>query len=113
MDALKWTREWKRMCHAHDGCNTCPAMGLDCASLDGKDMDKIVPIVEYWAAQNPSKTRQDVFLEHYPNAPKDMHGVLRACPRHIEGYDFCSLMCGDKSIDCRDCRREYWTVEVE
>lgn len=110
MDAVEFVKAYHRMCDKFSSCEECVAYGACC---DDKHPERWVEAVEKWAAENPEKTRQSVFLEHYPNAPIDMHGVLRACPRHIEGYDFCGLMCGDKSIDCTDCRREYWTKEAK
>ena len=55
------------------------------------------------------KTRQDEFLEHYPNAKMDVSGVLAITP--------CSLgerkrqHCENRT--CWECKRNYWLQEVE
>ena len=59
--------------------------------------------------RRPKKTRQDEFLEHYPNAEKYVSGVLTIAP--------CSLgerkhqHCENRT--CWECKRNYWLQEVE
>ena len=59
--------------------------------------------------RRPKKTRQDEFLEHYPNAEKYVSGVLTIAP--------CSL--GERKHQhcengtCWECKRNYWLQEVE
>lgn len=59
--------------------------------------------------RRPKKTRQDEFLEHYPDAKKDVSGILAITP--------CSLgerkhqYCNDGT--CWECKRDYWSQEVE
>ena len=70
-----------------------------------------VKFVEQWAAEHPVKTRQSVFLEMFPNAPKypdtkivvispcEVDEVLRGnCP---------GVGC------CPECRKKFWLAEVE
>lgn len=114
MDAVKFIEERKRMCESFgDRCTGCPASNGGCAvgqesTLDATDQ---VAIVEEWSAAHPRKTRQDVFLEHWPEAEL-VNGCLAICPKLI------SADCRDKYGNCSnricsDCRREFWTYEVE
>ena len=57
-----------------------------------------------------NKTRQGEFLKANPNAMMDQ-GVIDICPRYIDkDFDECKnypVGC------CSDCRRTYWSQEVE
>ena len=122
MDAVKFIKERNRMCKSFDaGCNGCPAFNacdkdLSCAVGNESMLDVIeqIAIVEKWSAAHPIKTRQSVFIEQYPDAILDGFGVLRICPIYLsaEYRDDCN---GGKNIGkkCSDCRREFWTQEVE
>ena len=74
-----------------------------------------VKFVEQWAAEHPVKTRQSVFLEQYPEARLSEDGILLICPRTISAEyrdedDSCNRV---KYGTCADCRREFWSTEVE
>lgn len=76
--------------------------------------EKVVAEVEEWAKMNPIKTRQSVFLEQYPEAQIDNNGVLGVCPApmfHSHRTD--GGGCIDVNRSCPDCRREFWSQEVE
>lgn len=81
MDAVKFIEESNRMCESFDpGCVGCPASNkLGCVFDRGSALDAAaqISIVEDWSAAHPRKTRQSVFLEHYPDASLDDYGVLR------------------------------------
>lgn len=54
------------------------------------------------------KTRQDEFLEHYPNAKK-CKDILGICPDDVDvDYNVC-----ESYPRCEECRRDYWLQEVE
>ena len=56
----------------------------------------------------PKKTRQDEFLEHYPNAKK-CKDILKICPAEVDiDYKVCETY-----SECPDCRKDYWLKEVE
>ncbi len=57
--------------------------------------------------RRPKKTRQDEFLEHYPNAKIDSNGALEVYPCAVENNLFCH------GLPCGDCKKEYWLQEVE
>lgn len=109
MDALEFIRERNRMCKSFgDGCMTCPFYkeGNHCMAILWEE--EMVPIVEKWSKENPRKTRQDVFLEQYPEAGTDTKGILRICPKFISAdWGNC------KHMLCSDCRISYWGQLVD
>ena len=122
MDAVKFIEERNRMCESFDaGCTGCPASNackneLCCAFDLGSTLDATaqVAIVEEWSAAHPRKTRQSVFLEQYPEAQIDAIGVLNVCPAPIvHSHRSDGGGCIDLNRKCNDCRREFWTQEVE
>ena len=74
MDAVKFIQERNRMCKSFEpGCKGCPAFSackdeLCCAVGQESTLDATAQIamVEEWSAAHPRKTRQSVFLEHWP-----------------------------------------------
>lgn len=113
MDAMEFIRERNRMCKHFRGCNQCPADGMICSTIWGiHDAEKLVQVVEQWAAEHPRKTRQSVFLEQWPNARRDSGGGVYICPKFLD----VDISCTDDETVCKpcdDCRREFWTQEVE
>ena len=58
--------------------------------------------------RRPKKTRQDEFLEHYPNAKTNTYtGALIFCPITID--ENANVNCSD----CNKCKKDYWLQEVE
>lgn len=70
-----------------------------------------VKFVEELSSAHQRKTRQSVFLEHYPEAAIDAYGLLRICPTYISAEYRCRMPCLTE-IRCTDCRREFWMQEV-
>lgn len=117
MDAVKFIEERNRMCKSFDKCcYGCPAWDGSCKLEPGSylkcEADKAVKIVEEWSAAHPRKTRQDVFLEQWPNAKiiPDTN-TLDVYPCVIEPTMQNTGRCVNQS--CVDCRREFWSQEVE
>lgn len=121
MDAVKFLSEAKRMCSNAGPCSTCDAKQFcgfmvdfprDFGEID--QMQKMVKIVEKWAEEHPSKTRQSEFLARWPAAKIDKRGVLAILPcqmypiqyRTPEGTCATGMM-------CMDCRKKFWGQEVE
>lgn len=117
MDVVRFIEERNRMCASHEGnCAFCPANGDIClVSLQSQlCADEQVNLVEEWSAVHPRKTRQRVFLKQWPEAYIHEDGYLDMCPLevsadHRDADGFCLTL--DRS--CPDCRREFWTQEVE
>lgn len=106
MDAVKFIEERRRMFTV---TGASPKYGLFNLSNRAED---VVKEVEEWSALHPRKTRQDVFLEQYPEAEIDKRGDLMVCPKRI------STDCRNRYGNCinrlcSDCRREFWMQEVE
>lgn len=115
MDAVKFIEERNRMCDSFETCGMCPAFEFSCSELRKIQQNPtIVSIVERWSKENPRKTRQDVFLEQYPEARIGNHGVLLVCPCPISAsHRNAAGGCATIGRGCDDCRREFWMQEVE
>lgn len=120
MDALKFIEERNRMCESFSpDCQGCPVdeakpIISECALWTFENPKKAVEIVEQWAQEHPRKTRQDVFLEQYPETVLDKHGVLSVCPLCISSaHRDSNGSCKEPEKWCTDCRREFWMQEVE
>lgn len=121
MDAVKFIEERKRMCKSFSGiCKGCPGFDVfeeaQCLFDRESTVDATaqIAIVEEWSATHPRKTRQDVFLEQYPEANLDKHGIIQICPTTLfAAYRSGKLGCKNFNITCSDCRRGFWMQEVE
>ena len=107
MDAVEFVEERRRM-FAVTGEN--PKYSLFNMSTCAED---VVKEVEEWSAAHPRKTRQDVFLEQWPEAKIDNGGCLAVCPyyvsaTHRDKYGRCVV----RGKSCCDCRREFWMKVV-
>lgn len=110
MDAVEFYRQFARYCSSSYCCE-CPIVeSCKTKGKDGRDADKIVRMIEQWAKEHPAKTRQSEFLKMFPNAKRDIDGILCISPCDID-ID-CENVCESTKIDCDDCRRKYWKTEV-
>lgn len=112
MDAVKFVEERRRM---FDVTGEYPKYNLFSLNISAED---VVKEVEEWSAAHLRKTRQDVFIEQYPEADIGDDGVLRICPSLIAAsYRLNNGKCvhasEHKFTHCSDCRREFWMQEVE
>ena len=85
MDAVKFVKEYLRMCTKVDECGDCPVYKTDFCTVPANEhsqesAEEIVELVEQWSAAHPRKTRQDVFLEQHPEARLDDNGCVYICP---------------------------------
>ena len=74
-----------------------------------RDNTRAVKFVERWAAEHPVKTRQSVFLKHYPGARITIDGYLHTCPMDV--FSDTGINCGAQT--CHECRKAFWLAEVE
>lgn len=101
MDAVKFIEERNRMCGTM-------------SEMWGVDAAQIVKNTEEWSAAHPRKTRQDVFLDQWPEARIYANRALSICPNTV-----CAWRCGkdgecvEETGTCDDCCREFWSQEVE
>lgn len=106
MDAVKFIEDHRRM---------YKVTGKHLPTLaEGIPAEDVVKEVEEWSAAHPRKTRQSVFLEHYPEASISKHGVLLVCPCPISAsHRNANGGCATIGRRCDDCRKEYWMQEVK
>lgn len=109
MDALKFVKERNRMCKSFGGsCDGCSANKNTCCDAF-EWQEELITIVEEWSKEHPHKTRQDLFLEQYPDVSLS-YGIINIKPCQIvrnHTYGECCI------TDCPQCRKEFWTREVE
>lgn len=117
MDALKFIEERNRMCDYYtkndviNGCADCPECDSAC-NVVRYVTPEYVAAVEKWSQEHTRKTRQDVFLEQWPEAELDKSGCLMLCPLTVSAeHRNRDWECA--TLACSDCRREFWTQEVE
>lgn len=117
MDAVEYIKERDRMCETYGNCSGCQAcLDNQCivARRSGFAPEQQVNTVKVWAEQHPYKTRQDVFLEQYPEAEIDLNGLLLVCPATIfRSHRNKGGGCSDFHKNCADCCREFWTQKAE
>ena len=108
MDTVEFFSEFRRMCKSSSDCTKCEYHGDRCDNSI-ELLGKTVAMVEQWSREHPRKTRQSVFLGQWPNAVVCGDGVLDVYPCCVDrtATERCS------GTTCRDCRREFWTQEVE
>lgn len=105
MDAVMFVEERRRMYTLG-----CIKKGINDYNTKAED---VVAEVEAWSALHPRKTRQSVFLEQYPEAILDSQGILCICPENVYGNAVCPKNEENVNIICYDCRRDFWSQEVE
>lgn len=107
--------DYARMCKAENKyCRECPLPKsspnekLYCTEYLLKYPDKANEIILKWCKEHPIKTRQDKFLEMFPNAPL-VDEVINICPNIIDiQYN---VDCDEFS--CEQCKKSYWLAEVD
>ena len=106
MDAVKFIEEHRRM---------YKVTGKHLHTLDeGIPAEDVVKEVEEWSAAHTRKTRQDVFLEQWPETYIRGDGYLDVCPLEVSAaHRDADGGCAIYDRLCPDCRREFWMQEVE
>ena len=78
--------DYARLCGTVITCDNCPmcatrnGINLSCDDLLIKNPDKANEIILKWCEEHPIKTRQSEFLKMFPNARKDIDGVIEIAP---------------------------------
>ena len=108
-----YARFIKKYCENPRGCEGCPLTDrsrglLFCDDFIREHPEEANEIILKWCEEHPAKTRQDKFLEIYPNA-NVRDGVVRVCPSDIESSRHCQF----PKCECPDCLRNYWLAEVD
>lgn len=112
MDVVEFFSEFRRMCRSSSDCAKCEYHGDRCDNAIDL-LEKTVAVVEQWSREHPRKTRQDVFLEQWPEAQIDEDGILLVCPKFVSA-EYRNRNYGDcEGMNCIDCRMEFWRQEVK
>ena len=117
-------KDFARMCNKiRPKCEKCPLGFINnrkcefCKDLLRGYPDKASEIILKWCEEHPIKTRQEKFLEMFPNAEINKDGVIEIFPcniekgRYISDCHSCSREHGFSG--CSECRRRYWSEETE
>ncbi len=111
MDALEFIKAIKQMLSA--GANNSTVQKY-ISAYKKNDCEGMVKAAEQWAVAHPIKTRQSVFLEQYPEAKLKQDGVITICPLDVSAaYREKDGSCAIRSGSCADCKRQFWSAEVE
>ena len=112
MDAIYFVKQLRRMNEQGVPKNH---FIYPCADQETDSPEEVVAEVEEWAKEHPVKTRQNVFLEQYPDANISDDGLPDVAPCQL-----CIGLIHGKSAKeceyrglCKDCRRKFWLTEVE
>lgn len=111
MDALKFFKEFKRMCNHYQksmckGCRREKCACCDTDFLDEMGLTELINDVEKWSKEHPQRTRLQDFLEKYPSAPTETDGTPAICCIDL-GYR--KEVCDPIKESCVDC----WNMPVE
>jgi hypothetical protein len=107
MDVIKFLMEYNRMHQLYYGdCENCPRYEKGCSLLatNKQYLEKIVADVEQWSKEHPQKTRQQDFLEKYPNARLNEYGFPVIC---------CSFLGYISDDDCKSDCKKCWELPLE
>lgn len=115
MDAVKFLKEAERKC-LNTECSECELKDVhnvvpckfSSVCMELKEPEKLVEIIEKWAAEHPVKTRQSEFLKIYPGTVK-INGIIGIKPCKLENGNGSIECC----LNCNKCRESYWLTEVE
>lgn len=115
---------YARMCRSYrdcrDGCRMHEEgvlLKLSCRTFIEEYPDKAKEIVEKWAEEHPIKTRQDAYLQLFPNALMDEDGILtvRPCFADKKMYYTCKktkYMVINTSQSVKYAKKKFWKTEV-
>lgn len=113
MDAVKYLKTLRRMCNCK--CSECELgkrLGVldTCALWQKANPEEAVAILEQWAKEHPSKTRQSEFLKQWPDARiHNVDGLPSLNPCHLDNK--MTYKCN--GISCQECREKFWLAEVD
>ena len=109
MDVLNFFSEFRRMCKSSSDCTKCQYHGDKCDNAI-ELLEETVAEVEKWSQEHPRKTRQDVFLEQWPESVL-VDDIININPCSIVATHRLKIECYKTS--CKECRREFWMQEAE
>ena len=108
MDAT--INDYVRFCRARHSCMEYPIQKMSLCVVSEKDISDIDDAnkkILDWCKTHPVKTRQSKLLKIIPTARIDEYGVAKCKPCEIDD----NITCNGRY--CTQCRKEYWSEEVE
>lgn len=102
MDAVKFIYEARRR---YKETGQTPSVLLNWLTPES-----IVKELEEWCKAHQPKTRQTEFLKEWPDTHLDGCGVVAIAPCMIS-KEHQDMNCD--SLDCAECRKSFWSHEVE
>jgi hypothetical protein len=82
MDAVKFMKEYKRLCDEYSACVGCPLKSYgDCIDADPEEL---VKVVEAWSKEHPFKTNGMRFLDDNREHIRTYHRWENGCKPYIE-----------------------------
>lgn len=118
MDAIKFLKEYRRMCNQYicadisgENCSPeCALYGEHChLACEDLKVEDIVFRVEKWSEKHPEKTILQDFLEKYPNAPLTEAGLPDGICPFMLGYKGNETKCIPDEYFCKKC----WNSPLE
>ena len=113
MDALKFMKEYRRMCNYYPRCLECPRAdepNCNIEEISDEELENFVNAVEQWSKEHPLRTRLQDFLEKYPDAELLPDGQPVICCARLGYREYCGKVFGrDDFSQCQDC----WNMPVE
>lgn len=106
---VEFFSEFRRMCKSSSDCTKCEYHGNKCDNAMER-LEGTIAMVEQWSKEHPRKTRQDVFLEQWPEAEL-VDGIIDVKPCRLVAAFRLGQEC--HKTFCYDCRRQFWMQEVE
>lgn len=73
---------------------------------NNNDYTGMIKTLETWLLHFPIKSRQDTFLEKFPNTNLDVDNVINICPKIIFGE---SAVPNCRNYMCAACRKIFWS----
>lgn len=93
MDALKFVKDFRRLCYSHDCCVDCPCFkdsnencNLLSVNLTDKEIIKYIEIVEEWAKEHPVKIDWSKVPANTPVYVRDDLNLANNI-KHFASYD--------------------------
>lgn len=117
MDALKFIKEFDRMCDYYSGgfCKGCPRKeepSCDSSTMSDEELAKLISDVEKWSKEHPQRTRLQDFREKYPNAEVYPDGQPVICCARLGYREYCGKSFDDNHEEFKVCFN-CWNMPVE
>ena len=112
MDAVKYIKEFNRMCRTYNYCsNGCPLekrcgrfMGID---VDSETIEALVAIIEKWSKEHPANTNGMKVYEMIP--ANERSTAFKEADSNLKG---CGFITSEEYVEMR-VRKSWWDAEYK